>query len=378
MKLTYFRSSLLGNLKVCEHQAYINYQLGFDSKVGKKATLGTTTHKILEVLARIKKQFDLSKKGTVAYTDDEIGFSLEVKKDEFLLESTLSPIEIDKINTSRINKSVYKTDASIKYNHVRYGIALVEKISNICIEHYRKHDHNKWEPIDERHVKNWVWMALDYNNGMFDPRKRTIVCTENHFDIELKEDWAGYEYFIGDQHIKGQLRLKGTIDLTTQIDNDTYEIVDWKSGQKLDFGTGLPKTYDSLHSDPQLLLYYYVASQLYPDKNIQMTIFFIRDGGPYTLCFGQKQIDQAFEMFEKVFKDIKSMKLPKLLDHKHKHFMCNRVCTYYKEKMNDQRICDFIHKEIKKNGIDYVTETYTKDGHNISYYQAPGAVSEQK
>jgi hypothetical protein len=371
--ITFLRSSSINQNVLCQHSYYLTYVLGFKNKVGVKGTIGTTTHKVLEILARIKKMFQDTEEDTVTYKDNEIDFEITVSKEDFLKEQILSPLEVDKINTSRINKSVYLSNAQIKYDHKRYGVDLVEKICDKCIEYYESNDHNKWGPIDRKHARNFTWMALDFSNGLFDPRKQEIVATENHFDIELDYDWAEYEYFIGDQHLKGKLRLKGTIDLTTSIGDSIICIQDFKTGRKMDWLTGKAKTYDTLHNDPQLLLYYYVAKKLYPEKEVYINIFFIRDGGPYTLCFSDDKLEEALEMFKKSFQDMKTMQIPRLLDKTHKHFMCNRVCTYYKEKMNGQRICDFIHKEIKKNGIDYVTETYTKPGHDLSFYSPPGA-----
>ncbi len=85
-------------------------------------------------------------------------------------------------------------------------------------------------------------------------------------------------------------------------------------------------------------------------------------------------MQQALDMFEEVFNKTKKIDIPKMLSPTHSHFLCKRVCTYYKEKLDGERICTKIHKEIKKNGIDYVTDTFMKDGHTIHKYQAPGTV----
>ena len=38
--------------------------------------------------------------------------------------------------------------------------------------------------------------------------------------------------------LKGQLAIKGTIDLVTKLNDDTIEVVDWKTGRRMDWTTG--------------------------------------------------------------------------------------------------------------------------------------------
>jgi len=341
--------------------------------VNHRAELGTCTHAVLEILATIKKHFQTSK-DPYHLKNVDMGIDYIVTHEDFLLENNLSPLEVDKINTTRINKDVYKWNCFINYQHIRHGIDLVEYLCTKVTDYYKKHSPNNWVPMDYKHINNFVWLTIDFANGSFDPRRREIVDIETRFDIPLPFDWAKYEYFIGDKHIKGQLHLKGTMDLTMKVSDDTLEILDYKSGQKLNWATNTPKTYESLHHDSQLLLYYYVARKLYPDKHIIMSIFYIRDGGPYSLCFSDEQIDEALDLFRTTYEKIKSTTLPKLLDPKQKDFRCKYICDYYKQKVGKDNMCQFIHKEIKQKGIDQVMKNHTEDGFEISHYQAPGEV----
>ena len=54
MDITYFRSSSYNCFNLCQMQYFIEYVLGWENKVGKAATKGTITHKVLEVLAQAK------------------------------------------------------------------------------------------------------------------------------------------------------------------------------------------------------------------------------------------------------------------------------------------------------------------------------------
>ena len=82
--------------------------------------------------------------------------------------------------------------------------------------------------------------------------------------------------------------MKGTIDLITKPSEDTLEIIDWKTGRRLDWATGQEKTQEKLETDPQLMIYFYAAKKLYPEiKNCIVTIFFINDGGPFSVSFNK-------------------------------------------------------------------------------------------
>ena len=55
MLVTYIRSSSYNNYAYCEMQYFMTYVLGYQSKSGKKADMGTMVHKVMEVLAGLKK-----------------------------------------------------------------------------------------------------------------------------------------------------------------------------------------------------------------------------------------------------------------------------------------------------------------------------------
>ncbi|NDF28542.1 hypothetical protein EB159_03575, partial [archaeon] len=140
-----------------------------------------------------------------------------------------------------------------------------------------KSDHS-FTHKDREEIFTTTWCFLTHSDGQFDPRKRHIHFPEPHFDIPIEEDWAKFEYEINGKKLKGQLAIKGTIDLVTKINDDTIEVIDWKTGRRMDWATGEVKDYKKLENDAQLLLYYYAISKLYPDfPNRIMSIFFYKD-----------------------------------------------------------------------------------------------------
>jgi hypothetical protein len=236
--------------------------------------------------------------------------------------------------------------------------------------------HHNWYRKDKDECRKWTWMALDWNSGQFDPRNRDIVAPEPHFDIPIDEDWAKFKYTMPDgREVEGQLAIKGTIDLVTQVDKDTIEVVDWKTGRRIDWATGEEKTYEKLLSDPQLLLYNYAISKLFPDyKQAIMTIFFIKDGGPFSMCFEKADHDKFLEMLKNRFQDIQQNMTPKPISVDRSNWKCTKLCHYCKNDWKDtgENMCIYIEKHLQKHGMDKTIKECTREGFDIGFYEAPG------
>lgn len=322
----YFRSSSFNGWDYCQQQYYLNYVLGLPQDVNAKAQKGTMFHKVMECLALGK--LALQNKGIAE--DDVCGI----------------------IDTERL-----------------YDINYVYELLDIAFEHYRKHDPDSFLPKDKKDIKKWIDETLVFNNGMFDPRKRTIFAAEQNFDFDIPEPWAKLE---DGRHIK----LKGTIDLITQIDDTTIEIIDWKSGQRKDWATGEEKDHAKLQKDAQLMIYFYALKHLYPEKTILFTIYFVRDGGPFTLHFDDEVIQKVSGMLKERYLEITNTKVPKIIGRNTMDFKwkCCKLCSYYKHTYEDTGIpiCDFIHRQIKNNGIEYVTLNFKNQKFDSSSYKAPG------
>lgn len=327
---------------MCEQQYFLEYILGWKGKSGLKADKGTIVHKILEILALIKyhKQF-----GNTSFEDEIIG-KIGIKK--------------------------YDLDDIIRKVYDYYSQA---------------NDHHKWVDKDFTDCYNWTYKTIEYNNGMFDPRNRDIVCPEQQFDFEIKKPWAKYEYDTPQGKIKGNLALKGTIDLITKIDDNFYEIIDYKTGRRLNWATGEEKTQEKLEKDPQLMIYYYAAQHLYPDvENIMVTINFINDGGPFSICFDKKHIKEIESMLRDKYEKIKETTRPRL----NKTWMCSKLCHFGRNSFDDpiveyrngqvtpvnkpMTMCEQVKHDLEIKGIDEVVSDYTKPGFSVGHYKAPGSV----
>lgn len=339
MIVTYIRSSSYNNYAYCQMQYFITYVLGHQSDSGKKAELGTIVHKVLEVLASLKKnEQNNPKKLKLNVEDDALG-SIKIKKSHLYTEEFVKEV---------LQKSFGFYTAGSKNN-------------------FTKGDHTDCTKL--------IFDTLEYNDGQFDPRNRKIIAAEPHFDIPIEEDWAHYEYEINGEKVKGQLAIKGTIDLVTESSDGIIEVIDWKTGRRLDWATGEEKTYEKLCSDPQLLLYNYAVSKLFPEyKQSIMSIFFIKDGGPFSMCFDESDEKKFLNMLKKRFQEIQQNNTPRPISETREHWKCAKLCHYCKNNWpgTNQNMCIYIENSLKSKGMDETIEECSRPGFDIGFYSAPG------
>lgn len=330
---------------MCEQQYLFDYVMGYRSPSNKKADKGTIVHKVLEILAFVKFH---QQKGDKSFVDDIVG-------------------EVDVNN--------YNLDAMIDSVYTYYTTAF---------------SHHEWKPIDFKDCSKWTYKAINYENGMFDPRNRNILYPEQQFDITIDKPWAHFKYDTKDGPLEGQLSIKGTIDLITQPNKNTAEIIDWKTGRRLNWATGEEKTQEKLEVDPQLMIYFYAVHKLYPEiDNVIVTIYFINDGGPFSMTFDKKDLYATEQLLRDKFEKIKKTIKPKL----NKSWKCTKLCHYGKTTFENTHIppileyregqvcninspmtkCEQVAHDIKVKGYQNTVDEYTTPGYNVGHYQAPGS-----
>ena len=92
MLITYVRSSSYNNYDSCQMQYFITYVLGHQSDSGKKAELGTIVHKVMEVLAGLKKfQQDNKRRKYLEIVDDAVG-KVRAHKDKLLTDELVEEL----------------------------------------------------------------------------------------------------------------------------------------------------------------------------------------------------------------------------------------------------------------------------------------------
>lgn len=327
----------------CQMQYFIGYGLKIRSPANKKADKGTVVHKVMECLALLT----LAKKETGEYriVDEDIG-ELHFTDEEFNRETTLTNEEVDEINKRRSNSYVYKYDCTIEYGHVRTGVDVVNAILEKAYAFTSAASEEKWNKTDRTDCGEWTWIPLDNRGGLFDPRKLNVVASEGDFTLRINDE----------------LEIRGIIDIVNEPVPGTYEIVDWKSGQRKDWGTNQIKDFEYLRKDFQLMLYNYAIRKMYPNKfeNVLATIFFIRDGGPFTVDFDDSTVDVVEKKLLDRFEEIKRCDAPMMCDPTQNEQKCKSYCEYYKKQAPDgsTNFCRFIHDKIREVGIDEVVKLY--------------------
>jgi hypothetical protein len=341
MIVTYFRSSSYNAHDFCNQRYFLEYNLGLKQPSGKRAEIGTIVHKVLELIARARQ---CEQYGENKFVDDALG------------------------------TIVFASSAII------YKDSFVNRLLNDSYNFYVNRSLHDYSIRDQLECRNLVYEALEFGNGLYDPRKRNIVAPEISFDMELKEDWAAYEYELPDGEVlKGNLAVKGTIDLVTEEMPAVYESTDWKTGKRIDWATGKEKDFDKLCVDPQLRIYHMALSMLFPEvKQFIPTIYYIADGGPFTMSYGPEDIVKTKEMLRKKFEHIKRTTRP----HLNKSWRCSRICHFGKQPHPsgdiDPRtgepytICAYIDNKLRKKGMDTVLLEDKAEGHHFDYYQNPG------
>lgn len=346
MIITYFRSSSYNTHNFCQQQYFLEYVLGFRGPSGQKADKGTIVHKVLEIIATIKQA---QQNGLGEVIDDIIG---------------------------KININNYSINT------------IIEKIYKYYSE---ANNHHQWTVKDYKDCHSWVYKALEYNNGMFDPRNQIIVQPEQHFDIEIKKPWSSYKYETKNGILEGNLAIKGTIDLITKVNDKTLEIVDYKTGRRLDWATGEEKTQAKLQNDAQLRIYHYAIQHLYPDvEHVIVSIFFINDGGAFSICFDKKDLYQTEMMLKEKFETIKNTYKPQL----NKSWKCTKLCHFGKTTFENSHVlpiveyrdnqvtpkdqcmtkCEQVKHDMDIKGPEAVVDQYQVPGYSIGHYKAPGSV----
>jgi len=354
--IVYFRSSSLNTWKFCQMQYLFEYVLGYTGLSNKKADKGTIVHKVMEILAECKVRHQNNPELLVY--DNDLVPNVEIHR--VLFEDEY----IDKI---------------------------IENVYNHYISVFTHHD---WTPKDYKECNLWCWKAIEYRDRMFDPRLKNIVSPEVRFDFDIGEDWSKYE--IGGQEIS--LRAKGTIDQVSDLSDEhgiVYEICDWKTGRRVDWATGEEKTQSKLFYDAQLRFYHLAAKRLYPHvQTFIITIFFINDGGPYTVHFTDDDIEQTNNMLKNRFNQIINCEKPKMVREERPSdlWKCRKLChagmntfegTHILPVIQDKygklskrgepmSMCEQVEHDIKKYGMDFVIKKYTHPDFTISNYKAPG------
>jgi hypothetical protein len=329
--ITYVRSSSYNSWDMCQHKFMLEYILGQPSVSGKKAEKGNITHKTLEIITNIAKAKQDGKSKTI---DPDYG-----------------PFLVSKYDPDQITRSVYKK-MSEESSHAYYASDLSD-----CLE--------------------WVDKALTYKDGLVNPFNLKIIEAEQYFDLEIKEEWAKYHYTLPDGELLcGYLNIKGSIDLIYESDENTIEILDYKTGRMFNWATSQEKTEADLQKDPQLLMYFYAVKKLYPQYPFSIVnIYYINAGGVFSVCYDIQDMKRLENMLQNRFETIKNTKVTsRIRSNKANLWKCDKLCSFKKFKKDGKIIdlCEETHRVLTNKGHEYLLENYNTGYHKLTTYQDGG------
>ena len=329
MLIPYIRSSLLGNLEFCQHQCVLTYAVGLSSPAGAAASMGSTVHKMMELRAR----------GSIAQKSGKDSFEYE----DWGTLSVAWSMDFDQT----INKC-HENQLEID-NHVDPKKIIKSKILTSAKK-----------------------AITDY--PQYDPINLNILAIEQFFDMEIKEDWAKYSKEINGTLYEGYMKIRGTIDCLISHNDDIIEVFDFKNGSRKDFATDQIKDLEYLKTDKQLLFYLFALNKLYPGKTFIMTLYFINDGGIFSVVGDEEMLKKSEDMIKAKYLELTTMEIPTLRNPKRNDFKCIHCCKYSKPDSYTRglSVCEFMHNKFKKDGLDVTIEKYIKVDKVMNYLQGGG------
>jgi hypothetical protein len=204
---------------------------------------------------------------------------------------------------------------------------------------------SRGEAADFKKCKKSIQTIL---NSDYNPYRLKIIDIERWFEIEMPgKEWE----CIDENNKKHQFTSRGYIDLVHEIDQNTIEIIDWKTGKRADFYTMKSHSFETLMHDIQVRLYHLAATELYPQyRDILVTIYYTSDGGPVTIPLSNNDIiptiSSLMDFFETAKKDT--------LFIRNRTWKC-RMCSFERSG-----ICQRVWSDLHAVGYPYIKDKYTK------------------
>lgn len=293
MKISALSASAYSTYEWCPWKYYLQYTLGFEDESGPAAVLGTLAHKVLEVLSR----------------------------------------------------------ASVVRHDTKSKIWSPEYLWRISYDHYCNEYPSIMEQIGDdklRKVSRGVCQLID---SEYTPIRINTISAEAKFDIPVVDP-----AFILERKPTGEpdyFKLRGRIDRVDQLDSETIEIVDYKTGSRVawDSKDKHKKEPNDLHKEIQPRMYHVAAKHLYPwAKNVLVTFIYLVDGGPVTVPFCDTDLNDTYNMLRRRFLAIKNNDDPQ----RNLTWKCSKMCFFGK----DDNLCEHLWNEKAELGKEFVENKY--------------------
>jgi hypothetical protein len=298
MRVVKCSASAIGLYNHCPFSYFMQYILGMESRAGKAALQGNIVHQVLEWMIKLRKR---------GKTNVDPMWLLHRAWDELTVKSD---IDIRKV-TTRIDKETGDFKEAADFKKCRVALETV-----LADPYYNPH------------------------------QLASVVDAERWFALEM----PGNEWQCLDENGKlHQFTVRGFIDLVHEIDAETIEIVDWKTGSRKDFYTRQPIDEALLMREVQPRLYHLAAYFLYPKyNNILITFYYTNDGGPITIALSQDDVAMTIAALHRFFTTIRQDTLMR----RNRWWTC-RMCNF-----NKNGVCNRVWSDLHTLGGEYVEDRY--------------------
>jgi len=299
-------ASKMKSYQMCAFKYYLSYGLFAQGKPSFAAELGTELHWIYEMYAQ-----------AVLNGKDEDGRTCE---------------DIEKNWKNLLQKRAYAGLESWQWcRHVQKVEkscdtcpAFKDGVCNLVEKDIDSFDGCPWNSWVE--AQSMVGRVLSATGpaGIFVEDKK-IVGTEDRFEIE-------FEAPDGET-----VMLNGLIDMVVELDEDTLEIIDYKTGR-------FKMSYNVAEKDLQLRLYYLAVKRKYPQyKNHMVTIMYVNEGiKTITPAFGDKTEDDLLVEIGELYSEISEDSFPSRIRDTAYGDKPNHICKY----MCSAKMCEDVYEKL--------------------------------
>jgi len=274
----------------CQWQFYLTQVLGFESLSGPAAHLGTMSHKVLEILSR----------------------------------------------------------ASLNKHDIRSKIWSPEYLWNLSFNHYYNLYPLECEKIKNDKLKNVCKGLFETIAGPYSPITKKTISAEAAFNIPIVDKDLVINYNGEAKYFS----MRGRIDRVDKINDNTIEVIDYKSGSVGNFDSKDRAKYNeiTLREEIQPRLYHLAAKHLYPwAENVMVTFIYFTDGGPITMPFCDNDITETIKRVKAKYFKIKNDINP----DRNLTWKCKAMCSFFKDGT-----CDRVWEEKQNFPLEFITNKY--------------------
>ena len=272
----------------CQWRFYLTQILGFEDTSGPAAVMGNLGHKVLEVLSRASI----------------------VKHDP--------------------KSKIWQPDYLWKVSFNRY----YNELPMIC------------EQIEPAKLKKLAQGVQDLIHGEYSPIRDNTISAEAKFYVPFEEK----EFFL--KETGKYFAIRGRIDRVDKIDDETVEIIDYKTGSRVCWNSAdrHKKTPEDLFCDIQPKMYHMAAKHLYPwAKNFLVTFIYLTDGGAVTVPFTDPDYHETKQIIRNRFKAIRANVDPQ----RNITWKCKTMCSFGRDGT-----CQSVWDEKNDLGIGFIENKY--------------------